>query len=66
MMHKRRLRRERRYAQFVELTGWIKDLQMESAFEKQLRRSGARIDPVFSDDPNAWRTSRAFLVSGPC
>jgi len=54
MINKRRLRRERRYEQFVELTEWIKDLQMESAFERHLRRSGARIDPVFSDDPNAW------------
>ena len=66
MINKRRLRRERRYEQSVELTEWIKDLQMESAFEKQLRRSGARIDPVFSDDPNAWRrcfnNARAFGV----
>ena len=56
MIHKRRLNRERRYEQSVQLTEWIKDLQMESAFEKQLRRSGARIDPVFSDDPKAWGT----------
>ncbi|KAF8557488.1 hypothetical protein OG21DRAFT_1406915 [Imleria badia] len=54
MIHKRRLNRERRYEQSVQLTEWIKDLQMESAFEKQLRRLGARIDPVFSDDPKAW------------
>ncbi|KAH0831113.1 hypothetical protein J3R83DRAFT_13679 [Lanmaoa asiatica] len=54
MINKRRLRRQRRYEQSVELTEWIKDLEMESVFEKQLRRSGGRIDPVFSDDPNAW------------
>lgn len=60
MINKRRLRRERRYEQSVKLAEWIKDLEMESAFEKQLRRSGERIDPVFSDDPNAWRT-----CSGP-
>lgn len=56
MINKRRLRRERRYEQLVELTDWIRALEMESAFEKQLRRSGEHIDPVFSDDPNAWRT----------
>ncbi|KAG8215997.1 hypothetical protein J3R82DRAFT_7988 [Butyriboletus roseoflavus] len=54
MINKRRLRRERRYEQSVELTERIRDLEMECAFEKQLRRSGERIDPVFSDDPNAW------------
>ncbi|KAF8452446.1 hypothetical protein L210DRAFT_3468333 [Boletus edulis BED1] len=54
MINKRRLRRERRYGQSLELMEWIKDLQMESAFEKQLRRSGARVDRVFSDDLGAW------------
>lgn len=56
MIHKRRLGRERRYAQSVQLTEWIKDLEMECAFERQLRRAGERIQPVFSDDPQAWRT----------
>lgn len=59
MIHKRRLVRERRYQQSVEVIEWLKDLQMECVFEKQLRRqSGARIQPVFSDDLDAWRTSR--------
>ncbi|KAG6380117.1 hypothetical protein JVT61DRAFT_8204 [Boletus reticuloceps] len=59
MINKRRLRRERRYGQSLELMEWIKDLQMESAFEKQLRRSGARIDRVFSDDLGAWPATNA-------
>ena len=62
MINKRRLRREQRYEQFYELTEWIKDLHMESAFERQLRRSDVHIDPVFSDDLSAWCTcSLSFL-----
>ncbi|KAG9313758.1 hypothetical protein JVU11DRAFT_6116 [Chiua virens] len=54
MISKRRLRRDRRYEQSVQLTEWIKDLEMECGFERHLRRTGEHFQPVFSNDLNAW------------
>jgi hypothetical protein len=65
MIHKRRIGRDKRFAQKEEVVGWMEDLKMESVFEQALlaERGGSRNrnknggdgERVFSGDLDAWR-----------
>ncbi|KIK93619.1 hypothetical protein PAXRUDRAFT_503286 [Paxillus rubicundulus Ve08.2h10] len=64
MIHKRRIGRNKRFAQKEEVAGWMEDLKMESAFEQALLaeqggsqdggKNGGNGKRVFSADLDAW------------